>query len=291
MRPLHALRALTIAAVTVGAAAVPSATAHAQTPVPCDTFALINAINTANATPSPLPLSLAPSCVYTLNDFTGPLPSIRSTITIFGNNSTITRDPSASAFRIFRVRSSGVLNLLQVQISNGDAGSGSGGGIRNDGTLTLANSIVTGNTANYSGGIENSPGASAGLASTTVSDNAAHEDGGGIGNSGTMSLEQVTVTDNFGDDYGGGIANDGGLTIADSAITTNLADEHKGGGIANFTYGTVNLFRSAVLGNHAHRAPGGIDNEGFAVTLDASSIVLNNVPTNCSPTFVPGCVG
>jgi len=71
---------------------------------------------------------------YTLrdvnNDTDGPngLPSITSTLTIVATDAAlISRDSSASAFRLFHVAASGHLTLERVVLSNGRAGNGGGG--------------------------------------------------------------------------------------------------------------------------------------------------------------------
>ena len=76
---------------------------------------------------------------------------------------------------------SGTVSLNNLTIENGDDTSGVfGGGIFNDGTLTLTNSTVSGNTATYYGG--------------------------GIYNYGTVTLTNSTVSGNSAN-WGGGIFN------------------------------------------------------------------------------------
>ena len=66
-------------------------------------------------------------------------------------------DRPESGTVIFRVAKSGLLVLNALTVRDGDAGDSSGGGIRNDGTLTLADSSVNANTAaREGGGIDNS---------------------------------------------------------------------------------------------------------------------------------------
>jgi hypothetical protein len=96
-----------LAVVVVTAPARASAT---STPVPCDTSALIAALDAANSSGGDT-LDLAPGCMYTLTepDNSTPsgangLPVISAPITIHGNGATIVRRPSAEAFRIFEIR-------------------------------------------------------------------------------------------------------------------------------------------------------------------------------------------
>ena len=92
----------------------------------------------------------------TVNNSTyGPtgLPVISSKITIEGNDSTIRRGSSAPDFRIFAVNGRGNLTLKETTVSGGGSGWGRlllatrGGGVFNDGTLTITNSTLSGNSA------------------------------------------------------------------------------------------------------------------------------------------------
>ncbi|HWQ15714.1 MAG TPA: right-handed parallel beta-helix repeat-containing protein, partial [Roseiflexaceae bacterium] len=125
----------------------------------------------------------------------------------------------------------------------------SGAGVRNEGNLTLIDSVVTGNSAAQSGG--------------------------GISNEGVLSLVQVTVSDNSASSDGGGINNPAGsqLTIADSTISGNaatglLAD---GGGIS--TAGKATLTNVTVSDNRAAQDGGGIAVLGGGT----DALRLNNV--------------
>ena len=88
-------------------------------------------------------------------------------------------------------------------IQNNSNGSGSGGGIDNAGTLTLMNSILSGNLAS--------------------------SDGGGIYNTGTLTVTNSTVANNSAV-LGGGIDNTGTLTIVNSTIAYNNTTSGSGGG-------------------------------------------------------------
>jgi hypothetical protein len=116
------------------------------------------------------------------------LPVVSSVITIEGNNSTITRDPGAPAFRIFAVNGTGNLTLNETTVSGGAVtGSGFvfgiGGGVANDGgTVALARSTVSGNSSEYlCGGVCNRYGTLT-LTNSTVSGNSAGLWGGGVFN-------------------------------------------------------------------------------------------------------------
>ncbi|WAL63419.1 hypothetical protein ORV05_20630 [Amycolatopsis cynarae] len=170
----------------------------------------------------------------------------------------------------------GVLGGASADIRNSaftfNVATRNGGGIANDGTMTIDRTAITDNTAFGQ--------------NDTVG-------GGGIANDGELGITGSNVVRNHATGAkGGGIANilGGRVTTSGSNINTNDAlGGGTGGGIANIN-STVFLSRSNVNNNASTNAPGGIDNEGGAVTLDRTN-VRNNTPTNCSPTPVPGCLG
>jgi hypothetical protein len=127
--------------------------------------------------------------------------------------------------RVLTVRGpGGSAQISRVTIRNG-RGAGSGGGIENDGVLTLTDSTVSGNetTMSFGGGIAN--GGTATLTNVTVSGNRSAGDSGGIDNDGaSMTLNNVTVSGNTaGTGSGGGIHRESGqLNIRNSIIAGNV---------------------------------------------------------------------
>jgi uncharacterized protein YgiM (DUF1202 family) len=165
--------------------------------------------------------------------------------------------------------------LDQVTISGGQT-SGDGGGIRNDGTLTITNSTISGNNANNAGGgIYNASGTLT-ITNSTISGNSAGGGGGGIDNDfGTATITNSAISGNSatnGD--GGGIFNTNTLTITNSTISGNSAAGFLtvGGGIIN--YGTLEITNSTISGNSASGG-GGIYNSSSTLTLN-NSIIANS---------------
>lgn len=157
-------------------------------------------------------------------------------ITVSGNN----------ASRVFVVNATRTATIKGLTISGGQFNDG--GGIRNQGTLNLLNSTVTGNNATAPGG--------------------------GIYNDGVMTIINTTISGNNAGQSGGGINNTGTLTVINSTITNNRADSDNnasgtGGGIAQAT-GTVTLHNTIVAGNFnedgASDAP-----DDLSGTFDAAS--------------------
>lgn len=209
------------------------------------------------------------------------------------------------------------VRLDRLILTHGSAASG--GGVNNQGTLTLSGSVVRDNTApsGAGGGIHNQGTLT--VIGSTVADNYSLGAGGGINNNGYLTVRDSNVSGNSGDN-GGGIFNyrsgqtvtvirsavhhntarvsDGGgignsrgeVTVSGSAVYSNTAPS--GGGIWNG--GTLQVTLSAVLGNTATGGPGsggGIYKAGGTVTLDRS-VVGDNAPDNCAPPgSALGCTG
>ena len=72
---------------------------------------------------------------------------------IFFDRLTVSMNKSAGVFRrVFNIRPAITVDISNLTISNGTAQGDSGGGILNNGTLTLTSCRITGNTADVSGG-------------------------------------------------------------------------------------------------------------------------------------------
>jgi hypothetical protein len=168
-----------------------------------------------------------------------------------------------SVSRVFNI-TGGNVTVFGVTVQNADI-HGAGGGIRNGfATLTVANSIITGNKTrgiNFPGG-----GGSGGS-------------GAGIFNSGgTVTLINSTVNGNTTFDaaalgQGGGLANiHGSMTIINSTVSGNIAA--RGGGIMNFIVGTLNVTNSTIANNSARLTGDGIHHGGDAVNI-INTIIAN----------------
>ena len=215
------------------------------------------------------------------------LPQITSAITIEGNGSTIRRDSSAPAFRIFDVIH-GNLTLNNTTVSGG-GGSGAfvGGGIKSSsGTVvTLTNSTISGNTALAGGGLFNDGTLT--VTNSTVSGNSAPYHGtffnivgrgGGIfHHSGTLTVTNSTVSGNTASFLGGGICNSEYYTVATATLTSSTVSGNTagsgGGGIENYNRAaTVTLARSLVSGNTAPFGPE-IDNSAGYINANNFNLI------------------
>jgi CSLREA domain-containing protein len=187
---------------------------------------------------------------------------------------------------------SGIASLSHGIVRNNTiatgAAAGSGGGIYNQGTLTLRRSQIHTNLATRNaGGIDNF--GTALLANSTVLANAtADGHGGGISNEGELTLVDSTLSGNTAtEDGGGGLYNAARVTISGSTIGGNSGTEN-GGGIYNTSSGTATLTNSTVSGNGAVDMGGGIFNLGGAISLNHVTITLNRADSNADEFGVGG---
>jgi hypothetical protein len=166
----------------------------------------------------------------------------------------------------------GTLSLTNCDVSYNDATGGQGGGIYNDGKLTLTSCKLSDN-----GYYANSP-------ASNKTDVLA---GGGIYNSptGKLSITDSTLSGNTAGDDGAGIYNSTGtLSLTGSILTGNKAVSD-GGGICN-SKGTLSLTNCTLSGNQAEDLGGGIANQGGSAFVDACTLSGNNVTTDSAFVFV-----
>jgi hypothetical protein len=194
---------------------------------------------------------------------------ITTTITILGAGARSTVVDGNALDRVFDVRGSGVATISGVTITNGDSGGSDGGGIRNEGTLTLTDVSVDGNTGKHGGGVANNSTMT--LVRVTLLGNSANSgDGGGIQSAGASPrnyLTNVTISGNSATGNGGGAEFDHGelvnVTISDNTSPNNALNK-KGG--QSFT-----LKNTIIAGNAASsQCAGTITSLGYNIDGDAS---------------------
>jgi len=176
-----------------------------------------------------------------------------------------------------------------------------GGGIFNDGSLTIDNTSFTGNLGYRGGGIANGFRGIAIVDNSELITNGANVDGGAVFNFGsltvincyiynnqagtgggvvnasfgTTTISQSTLSNNSATSGGaGGFFNESGTAIvSDSTVDHNSATD-RGGGIVNGLYGTIKIIYSTLFENTSNLTGGGLFNIG-TVTLDNSTISSN----------------
>src|SRR5829696_2068722 len=204
-------------------------------------------------------------------NLTAALPDLSTNIEINGpgdDQLTVRRDDTAENFRIFTVTGdTTVVTISGMTISNGKtpevdipgfSTADDGGGISNNGTLTITSSTISGNSTS-------------------------NGDGGGISNEaeGTLTITGSTIsgnsTPNEDAGFGGGIINVGTLMVTDSTISGN-STRFSGGGIfsdTNLSDLTTTLTNSTISGNTSGFRGGGVRNVDGLTVIEFSTITNN----------------
>ncbi len=153
---------------------------------------------------------------------------------------TVMRSASASDFRVFELNGAGAgptVNISGLTVSGGkatgNAPAGHGGAILQvNGTLTIRDSLISGN--------------------------AADADGGGVFGGGTLNVRRSTIGGNNAGRHGGGIEAQGNTTVVNSTVVNNSAQQ-EGGGIGTSDAAAdinVNVESSTISGNTAANGGG-----------------------------------
>jgi len=224
--------------------------------------------------------------------------ALASKITVSGD----TDSNGTADVRVFFVHSGMTVTLDSLIITKGtgtginmeDSTTG-GGGIQNNSgntsgvVLTVKNSVISDSTADKGGGIYNRDQSTITIINSTISGNTATGDGGGILSNGTLTVTGSTISGNSsgatstgdGNQGGGGIRDGSTTTITNSTISGNYANNGYGGGILN--NGNLTAKNNTISGNSASISNGGgiYSNNVFNAT--------NNIIANS--TFGGDCVG
>jgi len=224
-----------------------------------------------------------------------------------GQSSTIIQNGSSPKDRIFGVQPGSTVSMSGITVRNGDV-IGFGGGISNEGNLTLTAVTISGNSASLpGGGIDNFDG-SLTLNGSTVAHNTAPA-GGGIaiedfGGSLTATGSRiVSNTASLGSGaFGGGIvvdANQSTVNLSHTGVNNNVvfggSGIGRGGGIAISATGvTLTLTNAAVSGNEAFGGSSGYGEGGGIADAGNSGNTLSFINSTVSansasaPTFARG---
>ena len=206
--------------------------------------------------------------------------TIAKNITIRGQGMSNTYVQAASTAqtadrRVFSIDGSAEVIVEDLTMRYGYVTSGGdyGGGILNEGTLTLNSCTVTDNendpsNSNGYGRCITNWGSSAELTinNSVITNNTVDYIAGGIFTDGTLSINNSEISSNYCDNYGGGIRNWGPATLTNCTISNNQSNSHYGGGISNNS-GTMTLENCTIDNNTANHG-GGIFN--------GSTMILTN---------------
>lgn len=152
-------------------------------------------------------------------------------------NSTIADNSAAGDGGGIYLRDNRTLAILGSTLSGNQAGASSyGGAILNHpgATTTVVNSTISGNSAGYGGGIQNTAGGSVSLSSVTIAGNQSPNVGGvgGMANQGTLSMVNTIIANS---------TNGNCSNIGAGSIPTNQANLVQDGSCGTTTSGDVML--------------------------------------------------
>ena len=179
----------------------------------------------------------------------------------------------------------GALTLVETSVSDCTAPR-FGGGIANSGALTMTRCSISGNAAGQGGGGVSHVGSGAlSMVDTTISSNEAggdggQGDGGGVFNQGRVTLTGCTVSGNEATGDGGGLAVANSATLVNTTISGNTAAQH-GGGIRNNS--ALSITHCTLSGNTAAAGPA-ISNAAFVSAIGAT-VVDGQCDTEMSATW------
>jgi hypothetical protein len=176
-------------------------------------------------------------------------------VTITGSTSVII--DGNNQVEVFLVEESAATDVVRINgltLTHGNASAGNyiaGGALQVlQGNVTLVGTIITANTA---------------------------ESGGGIDNQATLTLSQCAITNNTATNgFGGGIENAAGasLTLQGSTITGNLDSNSQGGGLDNS--GTVTITGGIFSGNQANVGAAIMNDSGGSTTASVGTLFSSN---------------
>jgi len=168
------------------------------------------------------------------------------------------------------------INVIIANFTIRNGATDYGGGIyNNEGTLTVINSILTGNNVNGNGGAIYDNNGTVTITNSTLTGNTALSSGGAIfkDNYGLLNISKSNLTGNTAD-TGGAIAiwYFSTVTITNSTLTGNTAT-FNGGAIV--TSGTLTITNSTLAGNTALGSGAGIYNGYGTLTITNSTLTGN----------------
>jgi hypothetical protein len=261
--------------IALGLSTLP-ATAATYT-LPCDTTALENAIADASSNSQADTIELQAGCWYTLTSTLTVAEDGGSTLTINGNGGAFNGDANV---QVLDIQAGAQVVLNDITITNG-SNTSDGGGISNEGTLTISDSTIgySYSTAGSGGGVYNSGTLT--LTRTTVTVGGADVHGGGIYNEGTLTVSGSTFSESYAaNGNGGAIYNEGTLTVSGSTFSLNSSEtddfDDYGDGGAIYTSDTATITGSTFTGNEAQGLGGAIHNDLGDLFIISSTIADNS---------------
>lgn len=191
---------------------------------------------------------------------------------------------SGSVFTIGQNNPNAYVSLSGLTIQGG-----SDSGIKNFASMRLKDSTVSGNTANFGGGISSYGNGTVAVYGGSIKGNTAYSGGGIFSREGKVNLAEGSIISDNRACFGGGIYTDHGIVnLVKSSISGNIAGNGnidtvglngkgvtQGGGIYS-NHGTVNLLGGGNITDNSAPVGGGIYSEQGTVNLKGGNIMKNN---------------
>ena len=242
-------------------------------------LSLRQALNLANTQTTADTISFDPvvfGSPRTINlDGTELLLSDPATTTITGPGASLLTVTGGNASRVFEVAAGASASISGLTITGGNASDG--GGLLNSGTLSLSATNVVGNTASQGGGgVYTARDGTSTLTDCTISGNSAAVGGGVESYDATTGLNRCTISGNQANATGGGLISFGSqFTLTECTISGNSS---KAGGGLYTHFGSLSMSRTTVSGNTANYG-GGVCTSNTAVDLESSTLSGNVAST------------
>jgi hypothetical protein len=208
--------------------------------------------------------------------------SLSNQLTISGNN----------ASRVFLVDAKVQSEFDNLTITSGTVSGDSGGGIANNGTLTVTGCSFSSNSAYIGAGIDNTGKLTIG--SSTFNQNTAGYYGAGIANEvgATLTISQGIFSNNSARD-GAGINSNGDLTVRDSTLTGNAVTDFgggfSGGGSASFDNTTFYGNSAGILGGGINEGDGTLTLRNCNISGNTATLYGGGMEVSNSVTTVSDC--
>ena len=167
-------------------------------------------------------------------------------------------------------------------IDNNAQPNGFGGGILVGAQATsfsLTSSVVTGNSAQNGGGMDIRTAGTITIADSVISSNTAAGDGGGADipvSGGQVTIDRTTIDGNTSNGYGGGLSMSRAIVMTNSTVSNNDAG-YEGGGVRVVDISQATFNNTTISGNSSTEDGGGLYFYNVAnVTMNQTTISNNS---------------
>jgi predicted outer membrane repeat protein len=196
---------------------------------------------------------------------------INQNLTLKGAGSGSTIIDGNQAGSVFTISGGFTVLIADLTIKNGKGNTSIGGGLMNNGDVTLTNVALINNSGPFGSAIRNPSKLT--LINSVISNNT-NSEAGTILSGGTLTIDKSTFSNNS-------TLNGGALYIAGGTATINnstFSGNSSGDGGAIFATGTVTIQNSTISGNSANNGGGLVTNDGATsnVTIVNSTIAGNS---------------